>query len=310
MQVPLVSILIPVYNRKPFIGECVESALAQTFRAFEVVIVDNCSTDGTWELLQDYARGDARIRLLRNDCNIGAIPNWVRCFAEARGRYGKILFSDDWMDPEFLAKTLSLMNDDVAFVLTAAEVGSAPGQGLVQYRWKPASGVYSAGEYFAATLGRAVVPCSPVSGLFRMESLRRHLRTDIGSPTIKDFAEHTAGPDLLLQLLSANDYAKVGYVAEALALFREHDGTLTMAVSERLFDCYAQTRVWFGVEFGRPEYAAAALATVWLRKLKEGVWLWPRQIREEFLCDAQRVGTWGLLRQVPGVILTRLLHQA
>ena len=51
---PLVSILIPVYNREKYIGEAIESAINQTYKNIEVIIVDNCSTDNTWKILQDY----------------------------------------------------------------------------------------------------------------------------------------------------------------------------------------------------------------------------------------------------------------
>lgn len=306
MTRPAVSILIPVYNRKAFIGPCVESALSQTFPDFEVVIVDNASTDGTWELLQTYARRDARIRLFRNEINIGALRNWARCFEEARGEYGKILFSDDLMYPDFLARTVALMADDIAFVVTAAEVGPAPGQGSIEFRWKPESGIYPSGDYFQASLGRGAVPFSPGAGLIRVADLRRNLRTDIASPSIKDFAKHGAGPDLLLYLLPAHQYPKVGFIAEPLALFREHSGTLSLSIADRLFDCYAQTRVWFGLEFGLPEYSASALTTIWLRKMREQrSWVSPRKIRQQFLCNPEAIGTASLLRHIPEVLLSR-----
>lgn len=52
---PLVSILIPVYNREKYIGEAIESAINQTYKNIEVIIVDNCSTDNTWKILQDLS---------------------------------------------------------------------------------------------------------------------------------------------------------------------------------------------------------------------------------------------------------------
>ena len=97
---PKVSILIPVYNREAFIAACVQSALEQTFTDFEIIIVDNASTDTTWKICQQIAEQDKRIRIFRNERNIGPVRNWRRCIEEARGVYGKILWSDDLISEE------------------------------------------------------------------------------------------------------------------------------------------------------------------------------------------------------------------
>ena len=76
---PRVSILIPVYNREALIGECIQSALFQTFTDFEVIIVDNASTDNTWGICQRFAEQDKRVRVFRNEKNIGPVRNWRRC---------------------------------------------------------------------------------------------------------------------------------------------------------------------------------------------------------------------------------------
>src|SRR5437879_4126737 len=101
MTVPLVSILIPLYNREQLLGPCIQSALDQTVRGFEVVIVDNASTDGTWQVCQAFAAKDSRVRIFRDPVNIGPVRNLQRCIQEARGQYGKILFSDDLIKPTF-----------------------------------------------------------------------------------------------------------------------------------------------------------------------------------------------------------------
>src|SRR5579872_5687154 len=95
MSAPLVSIIVPVYNRRRLLAECLESALDQTWRDMEVVVVDNASTDGTWDVCRAFARADSRVRIFRNPENIGPVRNWQRCFREAEGRFGKLLFSED-----------------------------------------------------------------------------------------------------------------------------------------------------------------------------------------------------------------------
>jgi glycosyltransferase involved in cell wall biosynthesis len=71
MTRPLVSVIMPVFNTKKRVGEAIESILNQTFSDFEFIIVDDCSTDGSYELLQKYAKKDKRIQLFRNEKNQG-----------------------------------------------------------------------------------------------------------------------------------------------------------------------------------------------------------------------------------------------
>ena len=83
MKSPKVSILIPVFNRKSYISDCIQSALDQTISSIEIIIVDNASNDGTWEICQEYANRDQRIRIFRNDTNIGPVRNWKKCLDPA-----------------------------------------------------------------------------------------------------------------------------------------------------------------------------------------------------------------------------------
>ena len=71
MEKPLVSVIMPVYNTKQWVWEAIESILGQTLSNFEFIIVDDCSTDGSYEICQKYAQQDKRIRLYRNEKNEG-----------------------------------------------------------------------------------------------------------------------------------------------------------------------------------------------------------------------------------------------
>ena len=103
----LVSICIGAYNRKDYIRECVDSALAQNWPAKEIVVVDDASTDGTREILQSY--GDA-IRLILRASNSGICPiTRNQAAAAAQGEYVAFLDSDDVWYPEKLAKQVAFM---------------------------------------------------------------------------------------------------------------------------------------------------------------------------------------------------------
>jgi glycosyltransferase involved in cell wall biosynthesis len=100
---PLVSVLLTAYNREKYIPAAIESVLAQTFSDFELLIVDDCSTDRTFEIAAEYAVEDRRIRVVRNEANLGDYPNRNHAATMARGSYLKYHDSDDVMYPHCLA---------------------------------------------------------------------------------------------------------------------------------------------------------------------------------------------------------------
>jgi len=108
---PLVSVLMPVYNVEAFLGEALESVLAQTYSRFELVVVDDGSTDGSWAIAAAAAARDTRVRLLRNEHNRGIVATRNRAFAEAdkASRYFAIMDSDDISLPERLAHQVAFL---------------------------------------------------------------------------------------------------------------------------------------------------------------------------------------------------------
>lgn len=101
ITMPIASILIPMYNRENLIQETIESALTQTISDIEVVVVDNASTDDSFGIVDAISKLDSRVRLYRNDENIGAVNNWKKCVSYSTAPYSKILFSDDLIGPNF-----------------------------------------------------------------------------------------------------------------------------------------------------------------------------------------------------------------
>lgn len=244
---PLVSILIPVYNREKYLAECIQSALDQTWQQIEVIVVDNASTDGTWAICQDFARKDSRVRIFRNDTNIGPVRNWQRSMEEAAGTYGKILFSDDLISPEYLERTLPYLADEnVGFVFSAIEIAERPGTGGEPLQWRPSSGTWPAIDFIRESLLGGKVPVSPGAALFRLSDLRNNLKLDIPSLAGTDFTRYGAGPDLLLYLLTAAAYPQIAYHSEPLIFFRSHPESISIRESGKMIDAhYFQAKVWF-----------------------------------------------------------------
>jgi len=107
-----VSIGMPVFNGSNFIAEAIESVLAQSLSDFELIITDNASTDDTCEIVESYAARDERIRLIRNEKNIGAAANYNRSYEVAQGKYLKWCAHDDSMSPNVLEACVDTMETD------------------------------------------------------------------------------------------------------------------------------------------------------------------------------------------------------
>ena len=107
---PFVSIVSPIYNEAQYLAECIESVLAQTYQNWDYTIVDNCSTDNSFDIAQSYAKRDPRIRVIRNEKFVGAIENHNIAFRQISPNsiYCKLLSGDDWLYPEYIAKSVAL----------------------------------------------------------------------------------------------------------------------------------------------------------------------------------------------------------
>lgn len=267
-KIPKVSILIPTYNREILIGECIQSALNQTYIDIEVIVVDNASTDGTWNICQEYAALDPRIRIFRNETNIGPVRNWLRCVSEARGEYSKILFSDDLVAPEYIANTLPLLqNPVIAFVYTAAYIGEAIGKGTVEYV-NHSKTLYPVDEYFEL-LRRARVPFSPGAAIFRTADIKKNLHDTLPTYLPHEFWKHGAGPDVMLYALTALDYTSVAAIDEPLVLFRAHAGSIsTTNANNEVLEGYRAALSWFFKKHFSHSTWIDYIAWQWIDELK------------------------------------------
>lgn len=126
MNQKLISILIPNYNKVEYIEDTFQSIVNQTYTNWECIIVDDHSTDGSWELLQKFVKSDSRFRLFKRPDSLPKGGNTCRNFAfsKAKGEYIQWFDSDDLMLPNFLldkAKVLD-QNPEFPFVASKAEI--------------------------------------------------------------------------------------------------------------------------------------------------------------------------------------------
>ena len=103
----LISIIMPTYNCEQFIRESIDSVLAQTYTAWELLIVDDCSTDNTAAIIASYQ--DERIHYFRNERNMGAALSRNKALREAKGTYMAFLDADDVWMPEKIERQVAFM---------------------------------------------------------------------------------------------------------------------------------------------------------------------------------------------------------
>lgn len=195
MNRPLVSVVIPTYQRAHTLGRAIDGALTQTYESLEVVISDNASTDGTMKLLEQY-RDDCRIKVLRHEENYGAIPNWLAAIKASRGEFIKINWSDDWMEPSVVETLVAaLMNDDGAGFAFCPQVVHI--QQETQEACIPKDDIHFTHLIEWISLGQPGLPVSPGAALLRREDAlwALHLAsTRLGA----DCLGRAIGPDVFL----------------------------------------------------------------------------------------------------------------
>jgi len=254
MEDKLVSILVPVYNRENLIEETVNSGLNQTYENIEIIIVDNQSTDSTWEILEKLALQDKRIKIFKNATNIGPVRNWNRCIDEASGEYGKILWSDDLIASDFLEKTVPFLeNKDVGFVFSKVEIFYENSNKKLLTNDIGKTGLYHSSKYINDVLEIGSYPVSPGCAIFRLKDLKNNLLIDIPNKISSDFSMHAIGNDLLIFLLTAHKYKNFVFVNEKLSFFRVHSGSISTISVAKLSLLYALVKAYYLEGFGKQE---------------------------------------------------------
>ena len=166
----MISIVIPAYNAAATVGRCLDSLLAQTYRDFELIVVDDGSTDSTAQIISAYAERDSRIRLIGQE-NAGVSAARNVGLDAARGDLIGFTDSDDAISPEFLEALLSLYAPGV---LPVADIERSDGDGSVLASLPPAITLDPTRlpeDYFCGTLGQGIA-FSSCNKLFSATLLR------------------------------------------------------------------------------------------------------------------------------------------
>lgn len=217
---PKVTVFIPVYNRAQYIGAAIESVLAQHFGDFELLLIDDGSTDDSVEVMRPYRR-DPRVRLACNDTNLGIPKTRNRGVALARGQYLAMLDSDDVAHPERLAKQVDFLDRHAGYALVGAWTGGMDktGQPQCKVRLLPVS----PGEVRARQLFQCCPAQSSVTA--RTAILREHRYCE----------EYSVSSDYDLWVRLAQHY-KLGNLPSVLVRSRMHEKRVTREHAHRVKD--------------------------------------------------------------------------
>lgn len=230
-QAPGISVLMPTYNAERYVGEAIDSVLLQTLDDFELIVVDDSSTDGTANLLARVQ--DPRLRVLTNPVNLGLAKSLNQALAVARGRYIARIDHDDLCLPTRLAKQKELLDARTDVVLVASAMTQ-----MVNGQLRPSSAPIEPDSVVFGCLLYFLNPVGHSTMMFRAEAVQ-HL-----------------GVYMDESLECADDYdfthrmARLGQIAllpERLVVYRLHSlsmtstrreemGTKTQAVLQRIYE--------------------------------------------------------------------------
>jgi glycosyltransferase involved in cell wall biosynthesis len=206
-----VSVVIPAYNAAPFLADAIDSILRQTYAHFEIIVIDDASTDATWAVAGRCAESDSRIRIFRNAQNLGIAGNRNRGVTLARGKYLAWQDADDISMPSRLEKQVQLLESqpDVAIVGGYIELFKGTTT-LAVRRYAPDD----------ASLRRCIFRYSPIAqpvAMLRLDALRAAGEYDLRYPPAEDL-------DMTFRL---GQHHRLANVEEVLLRYRESDASAT-----------------------------------------------------------------------------------
>jgi glycosyltransferase involved in cell wall biosynthesis len=228
---PLVSVVTPFYNTARHLAQCIESVLTQSYAEFEYILMDNCSTDGSAEIAESYARRDPRMRVIRCSEFVPQLKNYNRALAEISdaSQYCKIVQADDYIFPGCLELMVQAFEQSKSIGLVSsywlhADVIAGSGYpypmpvlpGRECGRWSLRTGIYAFG--------------SQTTVMYRSSLVRQQ------DPFYNEFIPH-ADLERCMEILAHWDF---GFVHQVLSFSRVDDESITASIAR--FAPYALDR--------------------------------------------------------------------
>ena len=218
-----VSVLIAVYNAEKYLKECLDSVCSQSLRDIQIVCVDDCSTDSSLEILEQYAEQDERIRVIHLDENCGQAVARNRGLQVADGEFITMLDSDDWLASDALARVYASVTsgEDVDCALFTLFNYYQDTKVMEPYQNRVVQTEFSGEEAFALSLDWSL------HGLYMIRAtIHRQYPYDTSCRLYSD--DNTTRMHFL--------YSRRVVLSDGIYYYRRHSGSMTSSVSIRRFD--------------------------------------------------------------------------
>jgi glycosyltransferase involved in cell wall biosynthesis len=220
LKEPLVTVVTPVYNGEKYLEECIESVLKQTYKNWEYIIANNCSTDHSAEIVKSYAEKEKRIKLYNKKEFVSALENHHFGFGQmsAESKYCKVVHADDWLFPECIEKMVALAEEHSSVGIVGAYRLEGQKVGLDGLPYP--SHVVSGQKVCQSTLlGGPYLFGTPTSLLIRSDIIRN--RKPFYDESFFSIAADTAA---CYEILKSSDF---GFVHQVLTFTRRHQEAQT-----------------------------------------------------------------------------------
>jgi glycosyltransferase involved in cell wall biosynthesis len=238
----LVSVVTPVFNGERYLGECIQSVLAQHYQNWEYIIVNNCSTDRTLEIAETYAHKDTRIKIYNTDEFLPIMKNWNYALHQIspESKYCKVVHADDWLFPRCLDEMIEIAEAYPSVGLVGSY--SLWGDRVVSDRLPFPSHFVRGLELCRLTLLEIIYPFwSPTSLLIRSDVVRRR------TPFYNEVeARLHADVETCYEILQHFDF---GFVHQVLTFIRTHEASITSTAAEP-FNAYILTNLDLLTQYG------------------------------------------------------------
>lgn len=223
MENPLISICVPAYKGEHTVAKSIQSILNQTYKNIEVIVVDDCSPDNTYEILQTI--NDPRLKLYRNEINLGMVGNWNKTVSYATGKYVHLVHSDDVLFPTCIEEKVKFLKehptDDFVLIFNATQLINENDKILMVRRYSKKNTVLEGTKFALESLRKRNLYGEPSNVLFK-----RSVFEQVGG-FYKEL-KYVTDWDLWIRI---SPFGKIGYINNVLVQYRVSTTNVTSSLS-------------------------------------------------------------------------------
>jgi len=226
---PIISIIVPVYNAEQYLYQCIDSILAQTFTDFECILVDDCSPDNCANICDEYARIDKRIKVIHNVKNKGSSLSRKIGFEKSCGTYIQFVDSDDWIEKKMIEKLYEKAiseNNDITICDCFYEK----------------EGIKTIIKQNFTGFNKTSVIKDVLYNRVKVYLINKLIKRELYF--IVEFPEYSHSEDYVITIQNLHNAKKIGYVNLPLYNYRYNEKSLSNNIKEKIVGRVNENRNW------------------------------------------------------------------